>query len=200
AKWTYKPDPDPASQGEACCDIVNRGASYGGGKIVVNTLDNHTITLHANPGRVVWSAKMGDIILGETTTMAPLIIGDKVVTGISGAEMGVRGRMAALDLATGNEVWKAYSTGSDQDVRIGPAFKAFYPGDRAKDLGLSTWTPDQWKIGGGNRLGRASTGRSAAARHGGGCRPIRDCISSTTVPPIPACGTPTCVRATTSGR
>ncbi len=153
AKWTYKPNPDPASQGEACCDIVNRGASYGGGKIVFNTLDNHTIALDANTGRVVWSATMGDINLGETTTMAPLIIGDKVITGISGAEMGVRGRLAALDLATGREVWKAYSTGSDHDVRIGPAFKAFYPGDQAKDLGLTTWTPDQWKIGGGTTWG-----------------------------------------------
>ena len=54
AKWTYKPNPDPASQGEACCDIVNRGASYGDGKIVFNTLDDHTIALDANTGKVVW--------------------------------------------------------------------------------------------------------------------------------------------------
>ena len=88
ARWTYKPNPDPASQGEACCDIVNRGASYGDGKIVFNTLDNHTIALDANTGKVVWSVKMGDINLGETTTMAPLVVGDKVITGISGCRDG----------------------------------------------------------------------------------------------------------------
>jgi alcohol dehydrogenase (cytochrome c) len=156
AKWIYKPNPDPASQGEACCDIVNRGASYGAGKIVFNTLDNHTIALDANTGRVVWSARMGDINLGETTTMAPLIVGDKVITGISGAELGVRGRLAALDLATGKLVWKAYSTGSDKDVLIGPGFKPFYPSERGTDLGLKTWPPDQWKVGGGTTWGWVS--------------------------------------------
>jgi lanthanide-dependent methanol dehydrogenase len=153
AKWVYKPNPDAASQGEACCDIVNRGAAYASGKIVFNTLDNHTIALDAKSGKVIWSVKMGDINLGETTTMAPLIVGDKVITGISGAELGVRGRLAALDLNSGKTVWKAYSTGPDKDVLIGPDFKAFYPSDRGKDLGLTTWTPDQWKIGGGTTWG-----------------------------------------------
>jgi PQQ-dependent dehydrogenase (methanol/ethanol family) len=153
AKWIYKPNPDPASQGEACCDIVNRGASYGAGKIVFNTLDNHTIALDANSGKVAWSVKMGDINLGETTTMAPLIIGDRVITGISGAEMGVRGRLVALDLGTGKELWRAWSTGPDSDILLAPGFKAFYPGDRGTDLGVKTWPPDQWKIGGGTTWG-----------------------------------------------
>jgi lanthanide-dependent methanol dehydrogenase len=43
--WTYKPDPDSAAQGVACCDVVNRGAVYADGKIVFNTLDNQTIAL-----------------------------------------------------------------------------------------------------------------------------------------------------------
>ncbi|MGH9560286.1 MAG: hypothetical protein ACRD3S_02430, partial [Terracidiphilus sp.] len=39
-KWEYNPHPDPTSQGRACCDVVNRGAAYGDGKIVYQALDN----------------------------------------------------------------------------------------------------------------------------------------------------------------
>ena len=141
------------SQGEACCDIVNRGASYGDGKIVFNTLDNHTIALDANTGKVVWSVKMGDINLGETTTMAPLVVGDKVITGISGAEMGVRGRLTALDLKTGKLVWKAYSTGPDEDVLIGPDSSRSIRPTRVMTWACRPGLRDQWKIGGGTTWG-----------------------------------------------
>jgi lanthanide-dependent methanol dehydrogenase len=50
-------------------------------------------------------------------------------------------------------VWTAYSTGPDADCRIGPDFKPFYPQDRGKDLGVTTWPPGQWKIGGGTVWG-----------------------------------------------
>jgi PQQ-dependent dehydrogenase (methanol/ethanol family) len=50
-------------------------------------------------------------------------------------------------------VWKAYSTGPDAEVLIGSKFKPFYPQDRGKDLGVTTWPPDAWKIGGGNMWG-----------------------------------------------
>ena len=56
-------------------------------------------------------------------------------------------------MKTGKILWNAYSTGSDADVRIGPDFKPFYAKDRGKDLGLTTWTPGQWKIGGGTIWG-----------------------------------------------
>jgi alcohol dehydrogenase (cytochrome c) len=153
ARWTFRPNTSPAAQGVACCDVVNRGASFGDGKIVFNTLDNHTVALDARTGKVAWSVKMGDINLGETTTMAPLIIGNRVITGISGAELGVRGRLAALELSSGKLLWKAYSTGPDRDVLIGPDFKPFYAADQGKDLGTSTWSAEQWKIGGGTTWG-----------------------------------------------
>jgi alcohol dehydrogenase (cytochrome c) len=59
----------------------------------------------------------------------------------------------ALDLATGKELWRAYHTGPDADVRIGPDFHPFYEKDRGTDLGVSTWPPDQWKLGGGTTWG-----------------------------------------------
>src|SRR5207253_7639554 len=44
-KWVYEPLPTPASKGVACCDVVNRGASYFDGKIFYNTLDNQTVAV-----------------------------------------------------------------------------------------------------------------------------------------------------------
>jgi PQQ-dependent dehydrogenase (methanol/ethanol family) len=152
-KWTYKPKPEPAAQGVACCDVVNRGAVYVDGNIVYNTLDNHTVAVDATTGREVWDTKMGDINLGETMTMAPLAVHHKVIVGNSGGEMGVRGWIAALDAATGAVVWKAYHTGPDADVLIGPGFTPFYDKDRGTDLGVKTWPGDLWKIGGGTTWG-----------------------------------------------
>ncbi|GJG86946.1 methanol dehydrogenase [Gemmatimonadetes bacterium T265] len=152
-KWAYKPVTDPASQGEACCDVVNRGASYADGKIVVNRLDNHTVALDAATGKVLWDVKLGDVNKGETMTMAPLIVRNKVYVGDAGGEMGVRGWITALDLNTGRIVWKAFNTGPDKDVLIGPNFKPFYAQYRGTDLGVKTWPADQWKLGGGTVWG-----------------------------------------------
>jgi PQQ-dependent dehydrogenase (methanol/ethanol family) len=152
-KWVYKPNPDPRSQGVACCDVVNRGASYAQGKIVYNLLDGHTVAVDADTGKEVWRATVADPRFGETLTMAPLIVKNHVFVGNSGGELGVRGKEVALDLGSGKEVWRAYSTGPDSDVLIGPDFKPFYKKDQGKDLGVSSWTTDQWKLGGGTQWG-----------------------------------------------
>lgn len=55
--------------------------------------------------------------------MTPLFARGKVYVGNSGGELGVRGWLLALDAATGKVVWKAWSTGPDEDVLIGPDFR-----------------------------------------------------------------------------
>ncbi|HZE08084.1 MAG TPA: PQQ-binding-like beta-propeller repeat protein, partial [Gemmatimonadaceae bacterium] len=109
-KWVYKPGPIAASQGVACCDVVNRGASYADGKIVYNTLDDQTVAVDAASGQEVWRTKVGEINLGESMTMAPLIVKNKVIVGNSGGEFGIRGWLTALDLSSGKIVWRAYHT------------------------------------------------------------------------------------------
>jgi PQQ-dependent dehydrogenase (methanol/ethanol family) len=151
--WKYSPKPLAAAQGVACCDVVNRGAAYEAGLLVFNTLDNRTIALDARTGGERWVTQLGDINKGETITMAPLIVKGKVLVGNSGGEMGVRGWLTALDLQTGAIVWRAYSTGPDKDVLIGPRFKPFYAHDRGADLGVSTWPGEGWKTGGGTVWG-----------------------------------------------
>jgi PQQ-dependent dehydrogenase (methanol/ethanol family) len=152
-KWSYQPPFERAAEGVACCDVVNRGVAYADGKIFFNTLDNQTIALDAESGRELWRVKMGDINQGETMTMAPIVVKGKVITGNSGGELGVRGWVAALDAGSGATVWKAYSTGPDADVLIGPDFKPFYASERGKDLGVSTWPPGAWQQGGGTVWG-----------------------------------------------
>src|SRR3954449_399506 len=147
-KWKYEPKPEPASQGVACCDVVNRGAAFADGRLYFNTLDDHTIALDAATGQPVWNTKVGSINVGETLTMAPLVVKGKVIVGNSGGEYGVRGWVKALDAKDGKVVWTAYATGPDNEVLIGPNFKPFYEQDRGKDLGVSTWPPDAWRQGG----------------------------------------------------
>ena len=152
-KWKYSPKPAPAAQGVACCDVVNRGGTVSNGKYIFNTLDGQTIALDVKTGQPVWKTQLGNINKGETITMAPLVAGGKVYVGDSGGEMGVRGWVAALDESSGKVVWKAYNSGPDKDVLIGPGFHPFYASDRGKDLGVSSWPRDAWKIGGGSMWG-----------------------------------------------
>lgn len=152
-KWIFEPHPDLTSVGIACCDVVNRGASYADGKIIYNTLDAHTVAVDADTGKLVWKTQVGDIRYGETTTMAPIVAKNVVIVGNSGGELGVRGQLTGLDVKTGKILWKAYSTGSDKDVLIGSDFHPFYAKDRGKDLGIQSWTPGQWKLGGGTIWG-----------------------------------------------
>src|SRR3954453_3134076 len=156
AKWVYRPNPAAAAKGVACCGPVNRGASYWNGRIFLNLLDGNTVAIDAETGKEVWRTKLGDIQKGETITMAPLVAEGKVLVGNSGGEMGVRGWLAALDAGTGKLAWKAYSTGPDKDVLIGSGFHAPYAQDQGRDLGVTTWPPDYWKIGGGTVWGWVS--------------------------------------------
>ena len=155
-KWEYTPPTIPAAQGVACCDVVNRGAAYDHGRIYFNTLDAQTVAVDAASGQEVWRVKVGDINRGETITMAPLVVGHHVLVGNSGGELGVRGWLTALDTDTGHLDWRAWSTGPDSDVLIGPEFKPFYESERGADLGVTTWPVEQWKIGGGNVWGFVS--------------------------------------------
>jgi lanthanide-dependent methanol dehydrogenase len=148
-KFAFEPRPLSAAKGVACCDVVNRGAVYADGVVYFNTLDNRTIAVDAVTGEMRWDVLLGDINRGETMTMAPLVVKDKVLVGNSGGEFGVRGWITALNTSDGEIAWRAYSTGPDKDVLIGPRFEPFYDMDEGGDLGVSTWPPDAWQTGGG---------------------------------------------------
>ena len=148
-KWIFSPNPSEYAKGQACCDISNRGPVFADGKIIYNTLDDTTVAVDAVTGTQVWRTTLGDPHTGQTLVMAPIVVRDKVFVGNSGAELGIRGWVAALDLKTGHQLWQAWSTGPDSDVLIGSRFKPYYKKDQGTNLGTTTWPNTLWKQGGG---------------------------------------------------
>jgi PQQ-dependent dehydrogenase (methanol/ethanol family) len=146
-RWKYRPFVNPSSIGIACCDVVNRGASYAEGKIVYNLLDGHTVALDAETGKELWKTKVADVNKGETTPMAPLVAKNRVIVGTAGGEYGVRGWVKGLDLNSGKVVWTGYSVGPDNEVLANPGtFKPFY--QQGAELSVKSWPKDGWKNGG----------------------------------------------------
>jgi lanthanide-dependent methanol dehydrogenase len=147
-RFKYRPDVNPTAPGIACCDAVNRGAVYADGKIIYNLLDGHTVAVDAESGREAWKTRVADLALGETITMAPLVVKNRVLVGPSGGEFGIWGWFKALDLATGKVVWEARNVGPDSTVLAKPGlFRPFY--DRGTELALTSWSGQTWRHGGG---------------------------------------------------
>ncbi|HET9799645.1 MAG TPA: PQQ-binding-like beta-propeller repeat protein, partial [Gemmatimonadaceae bacterium] len=147
-RWKARPENAQTAVGLACCDVVNRGAAYSDGKIFYNLLDGHTVAIDAASGKLLWQTRMGDLAKGETITMAPIVVNGRVLVGSSGGEMGVRGWIAALDVTTGKEVWRAYNIGPDADIKVGSRFRDFYSTDRSPNQGATSWPSNTWKQGG----------------------------------------------------
>jgi alcohol dehydrogenase (cytochrome c) len=126
--WQYQralpPDVRP------CCGRVNRGLAILGDKVFMGTLDAHVIALDSKTGNVVWDANTADYSKGYSITLAPLVIKNLVLIGVSGGEYGIRGFIDAYDAATGVRKWRFYTIpGPDEPGHV-------------------TWEGDSWKTGG----------------------------------------------------
>ncbi len=156
-RWKYEPKQDADVVPVMCCDTVNRGLAYGDGKIFLQQADTTLVALDAKTGKVVWTVKNGNPKIGETNTNAPHVFKDKVVTGISGGEFGVRGRLMAYDIKTGKLVWRGYSEGTDAEMIMDPQKTMTWTNGKmapvGKDSSLKTWQGDQYKLGGGTTWG-----------------------------------------------
>ncbi len=156
-KWRYEPKQDVAVIPQMCCDTVYRGLAYAENKIFLQQADSTLVALDAKTGKVLWSVKNGDPKVGAVNTNAPHVFKDKVITGISGGEWGVRGFLAAYDINTGKQVWKAFSTGPDAEMLIDPDKTMTWTDGALKPVGkdssLKTWRGDQWRTGGGTTWG-----------------------------------------------
>jgi len=156
-KWKYSPKQDPAVIPQMCCDTVYRGLAYAEGKVILQQADSNLVALDAKSGKLIWSVKNGDPKLGAVNTNAPHVFKDKVITGISGGEWGVRGFLAAYNLKDGSPAWKGYSVGPDAEMLIDPDKTMTWTDGKmapvGKDSSLKTWKDDQWKIGGGTTWG-----------------------------------------------
>lgn len=125
-----------------CCDVVNRGAAIYGDNIYFGTLDARIVALNKDTGDVVWNKKIADYKAGYSYTAAPLIVKGLVITGNSGGEFGIVGRVQARDAETGELVW-------DRPVIEG--HMGMLNGEESTMTGTlnATWPGDMWKTGGG---------------------------------------------------
>jgi alcohol dehydrogenase (cytochrome c) len=130
--WSYEPKYDDGFESVLCCGAVNRGIALWGDKVYVGTLDARLVALNAKDGTVAWEQKIDAWKNGYSSTGAPLVVKDKVIVGIAGAEYGVRGYLRAYDAATGKEVWTRHTVPG--------------PGEPGND----TWPGETWKTGGGS--------------------------------------------------
>jgi len=128
--WEYRHDLAEDVAPEVCCGMVNRGVALYDDKVYMATLDSHLLAFEATTGEMVWDVTVADYTQGYAMTVAPLAADGKVVVGVAGGEYGIRGFVAAYDAATGDEVWKTYTT-------AGP-----------DDPGNDTWPGDTWQTGG----------------------------------------------------
>lgn len=151
--WRYEPKQNPDTIPVMCCDTVYRGLAYADGKIFLQQADTHLVALNAKTGKVIWRIKNGDPKKGGTNTNAPVVIKDKVLTGISGGEFGVRGFLAAYYIKDGSLAWKAYSVGPDDEMLIDPRKTTHLGKPVGRNSSTNTWKGDQWKIGGGTTWG-----------------------------------------------
>jgi alcohol dehydrogenase (cytochrome c) len=126
--WQYRYN-NSADQ-RICCGANNRGLAIHGDTLFMGTLDAHLVAIDARNGQPLWNTQVADSKLAYSVTMAPLVIGDKVIVGTGGGEYGIRGFIAAYDVRTGREVWRFYTI---------PA-----PGEP----GSETWAGDDWEHGG----------------------------------------------------
>lgn len=128
-----------------CCDVVNRGAALYDNLVIFGTLDAQLLALDRDTGKVVWKEKLADYQAGYSYTAAPLIVKGMVVTGVSGGEFGVVGRVDARDARTGRLVWTrpvceghmGYLNGKENGITGTP--NATWPGDLWKTCGAATW-------------------------------------------------------------
>ena len=159
-KWSYVP-----KQAEStvipimCCDTVSRGLAYGDGKIFLQQADTTLVALNADSGKKIWSVINGSDAkgaTGESATNAPFVAKNMVYTGTSGGEFGVRGHLTAYNMKTGKRVWRAYSTGPDDEMLIDPKKTTSMLKPIGKNTGIKSWKGDEWKIGGGTTWGWTS--------------------------------------------
>lgn len=126
--WRY--DHELPEDLRICCGRNNRGVAILDETLFMSTLDAHLVAIDARTGNVLWDVEVADYEAGYSKTAAPLIVKDKVVTGIAGGEFGIRGFIDAYDPVTGELEWRTYAIPG--------------PGEPGND----SWSGDSWKTGG----------------------------------------------------
>jgi alcohol dehydrogenase (cytochrome c) len=124
----------PRIEARPCCGRVSRGLAILGDTLYMGTIDAHLLAIDAKTGKIMWdvaAARLGEKVTEKyAITHAPVVIKDKIIVGIAGGDLGVRGSIAAFDAKTGKELWRFYTI----------------PGKG--EAGNETWSGSSWETGG----------------------------------------------------
>lgn len=127
--WRYEGEPD-LRRGRML-GPVNRGAAVGGDRVCLGTGNARLTCFDARSGLQLWDRRVADLRTGASITSAPLVVGDKIIIGVSGAEFGVRGFIDAYEIESGKRAWR------------------FWVVPEPGQPGSETWEGDAWRHGGG---------------------------------------------------
>ena len=150
-----------------CCDVVNRGAALYANLVIFGTLDAQLVALDQDTGKVVWKEKVDDYQAGYSESAAPIIVNGLVLTGVSGGEFGVSGRVEARDAMTGQMVWSRPTVEGQMGYTYGKDGKATPNG--ISGTTNATWSGELWKTGGAATwLGGSYDAKTGLAYFGAG--------------------------------
>ena len=143
-KWRWDPEVNQdKTRPQICCGVVNRGIALYDGLVIAPIIDGRLIALNAETGKPVWESRISYSQDGYTVTMAPRIAKGKVIIGVAGSELPIRGFFDAYDAHTGVRAWRFYTVPGDP-------LKPFE--NPALKKAAETWSGDWWKLGGGGSL------------------------------------------------
>ncbi len=126
-----------------CCGANNRGLAILEDTLFMGTLDAHLIAIDARSGHPIWNKQVADSKAGYSVTVAPLVVKDKVIIGVGGGELGIRGFIAAYDARTGKELWKFHTI-------PGPGEPGHETWESCPPSSDKYCDPEAWKHGGGS--------------------------------------------------
>jgi len=178
-----------------CCDVVNRGAALYDNLVIFGTLDAQLVALDQETGRVVWKEKVDDYAAGYSMTAAPLIANGVLLTGVSGGEFDIVGRVEGRDPKTGELLWmrptveghmgyRYDSEGKATETGVTGSVNQSWPGELWKTGGASTWMGGTYDP----KTGLAYFGTGNPAPWNSHLRPGDNLYSSSTVALDPKTG------------
>ena len=147
--WRTDTDIDPDSPRVACCGITNRGVALYDGLVLRGTLDSHMVALDQQTGKEVWRTQVANWKERYTIVSAPIVANGVLITGMAGADRGVRGFLDGYDPKTGQRLWRRYTTAAPgekggetwgvKDVYLHGGGSTWITGSYDPDLDLVYW-------------------------------------------------------------
>ncbi len=126
----------PANKG---FHIGHRGVAMYKGWLYFTTPDSHLICLDAKNGKVRWNIVVADAKKGYWMTLAPLVVRDHVIVGVSGDFDNLSGFLKSIDPETGKTQWQWDSTPPVGTPNATTGGMTWMTGTYDPDLNLVFW-------------------------------------------------------------